>query len=309
VSETVALMALCRIPGMPWHLVAREAQRGGLEALHDGRVSERSPEADDAVAALRANIGGLPRYRDDVAKMLAAVDAAGDIRVTTVLDDDYPANLRTIHNLPPFLFYRGSLHPDDAWSVAVVGTRDASEEGVARTRRLVARLVAAGVTVLSGLARGIDTAAHEACLDAGGRTIAVIGTGIRRTYPPENAGLADRIAATGAVVSQFWPDSPPTRGSFPRRNVTMSAMAQGTVVIEASGTSGARLQARFALEQGRRVFLPRSLVMSRDWARRYLERPGAVQVENPEDIVALLQSTQMIQARSEARRQLTLSLA
>lgn len=308
-SETVDLLALCRVADMPWSLVAREAQRGRLAALESGEVSERSPEADDAMEALLAGARDLPKHREEVAQILATTTAPGEVRLTTVLDDDYPANLRTIHNLPPFLFYRGQLRADDAWSVAVVGTREPSMEGIAQTRRLVRQLVEAGVTVLSGLARGIDTAAHEECLAAGGRTIAVLGTGILRTYPRENADLADRIAATGAVVSQFWPDGPPTSYSFPRRNITMSAMAQGTVVIEASATSGAKLQARYALEQGRRVFLPRSLVISRDWARRYLKRPGAVQVENPEDIIEMLQSPEAIQARSEGRRQLTLSLA
>jgi DNA processing protein len=137
----------------------------------------------------------------------------------------------------------------------------------------------------------------------------VVGTGILRTYPPENAALADRIAASGAVVSQFWPDSPPTTYTFPRRNITMSGMAQGTVVVEASATSGAKLQARYALEHGRRVFLPTSLVRQRTWARKYLDRPGAVEVRTVDDIVGLLQSPEVIQARSEGRRQLTLSLA
>jgi DNA processing protein len=239
--------------------------------------------------------------------MLEALGAEG-VRLTTVLDDDYPANLRLIYNLPPFLTYRGTLQGDDARSVAVVGTREASAEGIALTRRLATQLVEAGVTVLSGLARGIDTAAHDATLEAGGRTIAVMGTGIRRVYPPENEGLADRIAATGAIVSQFWPDGPPTTYTFPRRNITMSGMGQGTVVVEASATSGAKLQARYALEHGKRLFLPASLVRQRQWARKYLERPGAIEVRDVDDIIRLLQPSEAVRARSDQRRQLTLAL-
>lgn len=307
-DANVDLLALCKIRGVSWYFVAREAQRGGLPAVLDGRASERSPEADEALPLIAAARDELAEHRKAVVKMLSMVLDRG-IRLTTVLDDDYPANLRTIYNLPPFLFFRGELREDDARSVAVVGTREASLDGVDQTRRLVRQLVTAGVTVLSGLARGIDTAAHEACLDAGGRTVAVIGTGILRTYPAENAALAERIAESGAIVSQFWPDSPPTSYTFPRRNITMSGMGQGTVVVEASATSGAKLQARYALEHGRRVFLPTSLIRQRTWARRYVDRPGAVEVRTVDDIVGLLQSPEAILARSEGRRQLTLSLA
>lgn len=128
--------------------------------------------------------------------------------------------------------------------------------------------------MISGLARGIETEAHTATLEASGRTIAVVGTGILRTYPRENAALADRIAQNGAVVSQFWPDAPPTKYSFPMRNAVMSGISQGTAVIEASATSGAKMQARIALEQGKRAFLMASLVTREEWAQRYLGRGG-----------------------------------
>jgi DNA processing protein len=233
--------------------------------------------------------------------------AHDDLNLTTVLDDDYPANLRLIFNLPPFLTYRGVLRADDARSVAVVGTREASVEGIERARRLASQLAEAGVTVLSGLARGIDTAAHQASLDAGGRTISVMGTGLRTIYPPENSHLAERIAATGALVSQFWPDSPPRTDTFPRRNIVMSGMGQGTVVVEASATSGAKMQARYALEHGKRVFLLSSLVRERPWAQKYLER-GAIEVADVDDIVRLLQSPEAVQARSDQRRQLSMAL-
>jgi DNA protecting protein DprA len=160
-----------------------------------------------------------------------------------------PPTLRLIYNLPPFLFIRGAITDADLRSVAVVGIRTASADGISRAGQLARLLAGEDVTVVSGLARGIDTAAHTAALEAGGRTIAVIGTGINRYYPAENRALADQITKRGAVASQFWPDSPPTTYTFPRRNITMSGIAQGTVVIEASSTSGAKMQARLALDQ------------------------------------------------------------
>jgi DNA processing protein len=144
------------------------------------------------------------------------------------------------------------------------------------------------VTVLSGLARGIDATAHQAALDAGGRTVAVMGTGIDRIYPAEHQSLAEDIVRSGALVSQFWPDAPPTKVSFPLRNVVMSGMAIGTVVVEASETSGARMQARLALEHGKRLFLVGSLVMHEDWAKRYAARPGTMAVDSVEDILDVL---------------------
>src|SRR5690606_11165068 len=159
-----------------------------------------------------------------------------------------------IYNPPPFLFVRGSLSAADERSIAIVGTRRASAAGLEQARWLASSLAKEGVTVLSGLARGIDTAAHRAALDGGGRTVAGMGTGINRRYPAENSELADEIERQGALVSQFWPDAPPTRKSFPMRNVVMSGMALGTVVVEASSTSGAKMQARLALEHGKLVF-------------------------------------------------------
>jgi DNA processing protein len=227
----------------------------------------------------------------------------------TVLDPEYPLNLRTIFNLPPFLFYLGRLDTDsDARSVAVVGTREASSEGLKLAAKMSRLLVAQSITVLSGLARGIDTAAHSAALDSDGRTIAVLGSGLRRIYPKENRPLAERIAKRGAVVSQFWLDAAPTTYSFPRRNVTMSGMGQGTVVIEASSTSGAKMQARLALEHGKQVFLIRRLMTQQSWAQSYLRR-GAIEISDVQDIVTRLRSVDEIRNRTQMARQLSLSLS
>jgi DNA processing protein len=169
-------------------------------------------------------------------------------------------------------------------------------------------LTDAGVTVLSGMALGIDTAAHEETLRRGGRTIAVLGTGILRTYPKQNAELAERIAATGALVSQFWPSQSPARYTFPRRNVVTSGLAQGTVVVEATSTSGAKMQARLALEHGKQVFLLRELVTTQPWARKYLDR-GAVEVGHVDDVLTRLRTPEQVEELTAGRRQLTLELA
>jgi len=143
--------------------------------------------------------------------------------------------------------------------------------------------------VVSGLARGVDTAAHIGALGAGGRTVAVIGTGLRHSYPPANAGLQNRIAATGAVISQFTPDTPPAGPNFLARNAVMAGYTAATLVVEAPWRSGARAQARMALEQGRRVFLPVPLLVY-EWARDYARRPGVIVIRDAGDAVQQLKA-------------------
>jgi DNA processing protein len=189
-----------------------------------------------------------------------------------------------VHNRPPFVFVHGELSPEDDRSIAVVGTRRASAEGLRQASQIAGGLADAGFTVVSGLAKGVDAAAHNAALVRSRRTVAVIGTGLRRAYPSEHAALQERITTEGAVVSQFWPDAPPTKTSFPMRNVVMSGLTLGTVVIEASHTSGAKMQARFALEHGRPVFLLESL-LEHEWAREHAERPGAHVVGGADDVI------------------------
>lgn len=304
----VALLTLLRVRGVDWHFVAREAQRpDGLERLVAGHAAEASAEANESLTRIQAARPNLERHRDEVLAMLSRSEADG-VALTTVLDEDYPVNLRMIFNLPPFLFYRGELREDDARAVAVVGTREPTPQGVKRAGEMARLLAEHRVTVLSGLARGIDTAAHHACLEAGGRTIAVLGSGIKKIYPPENSALADEIAGRGAIVSQFWLDTPPTAYNFPRRNVVTSGMGQGTVVIEASETSGAKMQARLALQHGKHVWLLRSLVEEHQWARRYVEARGAKQVASVNEIVNDLRSTEAVKERADARLQLTLQV-
>lgn len=304
------LLALCAIPGIDRSFIARETRsRGAISDLLAGRSVERSVAAKRAcrlIETARGTERARLAYVDEQLEHAAGVGAT----LITALDEEYPANLELVFNLPPLLFVRGRLSPEDARSVAVVGTRQASRRGLSRARAMATSLADEGVTVVSGLAHGIDAAAHEAALQTGGRTIAVIGTGITRTYPGENAALAERIAASGAIVSQFWPDSAPTRSSFPIGNVTMSGMSQGTLVIEAGSTSGAKMQARLALQHGKYAFLSRSLAIEEPWARSYLKRhPGrAIAVSAVDDVLRHLHPPERIEEIAEQRRQLVLSL-
>jgi len=193
--------------------------------------------------------------------------------LVTILDADYPVRLRGIHQAPPVLFARGSLIRDDP-AVSVVGSRKASERGLAVAAGVARELVSRRLTVVAGLALGIDTAAHRTAIAAGGRTVAIIGTGINRAYPAENRELHEEIASRGLLLSQFWPDAPPQRHNFPMRNATMSGYGLATVVVEAGEHSGARSQARMAVEHGRPVILTDVVVGQNEWARALVSRPG-----------------------------------
>jgi DNA processing protein len=199
----------------------------------------------------------------------AIVDAAADpevalgpvrragVNVLTLADPGYPSRLRRVELPPPVLFVRGSIGGlDRARSVAVVGTRRPTAVGRATAGRIADAVAGLGSTVVSGLALGIDTAAHAAALRAGGTTVAVIGGGHDRLYPAANRGLADRIArGGGAVISEFHPGTVPSRGTFPRRNRIISGLADATIVVEAGARSGALTTAAWALEQGRGLFI------------------------------------------------------
>jgi len=212
-----------------------------------------------------------------------------NIHLITVLDASYPMNLRMVHDRPPALFVRGELHPADERSVAVVGSRKASTEGLEKAAEIARDLVARDYVVFSGLAAGIDTASHEATLAAGGRTVAVIGTGLRHHFPKQNAELQDRLGREHAVVSQFWPGQEPRRWTFPQRNAVMSGLTRATVVVEAGNKSGARMQARLAIEHGRPVFLLRSL-LRHQWAQTYASgRPSTYVVDTGEEIIQHLE--------------------
>ncbi|MEU3706926.1 DNA-processing protein DprA [Streptomyces anulatus] len=313
-AEQHDLLTLCALrtgdATLDWSLLARAAQSPeGLAALMDGQLHEDSRAATKNRPLLQQALdAGLDDARARVDDELAAAGNA-DARLVTVLDKDYPANLRLIGNLPPFLFYRGELDQRDARSIAVVGTRQASEDGLRRAARMARELVEHDVVIASGLAKGIDAAAHQATLSAGGRTFAVMGTGIAAPiYPAENRPLAKAVLASGgALLSQFWPTSPPAKYTFPRRNVVTSGTTLGSVVIEASSTSGAKMQARLAAEHGKLVFLIRSLADTQPWAKKMLDEDRAVLVTSSSDITDRLGQAADIQRAGQQRQQLALA--
>jgi DNA processing protein len=217
----------------------------------------------------------------------ARLDRFG-LSVLTLLDPDYPEPLRKISDPPAVLFYRGSLHERDQPSVAIVGTRRASAYGRTVAEKLARELAQAGVTVVSGLAKGVDTIAHRAAVDAGGRTLAVLGNGMDQIYPPENTGLARRIveADLGAVISEFAPGVPPDAVNFPRRNRIIAGLSAATVIVEAGQKSGALITADFALEQGRDVLaVPGSILSAMSAGSNDLIKQGATPVTCVEDIL------------------------
>jgi DNA processing protein len=264
---SAALVALLRTGQRPWKVYA-------------GMVED----ARDAFRVLEQERGLLAQEQADRAAEDVVQWEADGMRLVTVLDADYPENLRTVHDRPPLIFVAGRLEPRDARSIAVVGSRRASAPALSRARAIAEHLVHKDYTVVSGLAAGIDTAAHAATLEAGGRTVAVIGTGLRHCYPPENGQLQRTIAGQAAVVSQFWPDAPPTRRTFPMRNAIMSGLALATVVVEATHRSGSRMQARLALAHGRPVFLPAPLVQEQRWAKQLAGRPSVHVINEPAEI-------------------------
>jgi len=221
----------------------------------------------------------------------AAEDISGwtrdGTRFLTVLDSDYPARLRSIHEAPPVLFTRGGLRDNDL-AVSVVGSREASDRGLRIARSVAESLVGQGISVVAGLAAGIDTAAHVAALAAGGRTVAVIGTGINKQYPAMHRGLHSKIVERGLLMSQFWPDAPPQKHTFLMRNATMSGYGLATVVVEAGELSGARAQARMAVAHGRPVVLTDLVVERNEWAKALLGRPGVYEAASTADVMAVV---------------------
>jgi DNA processing protein len=194
----------------------------------------------------------LVRKSKDLQKIWDRLSSQG-IQVLTWQDAEYPPVLKEIDQPPPVLYLRGSFEPEDGWAVAIVGTRRITPYGRQVADELAAYLAHHGLTVVSGLARGVDAVAHEAALKAGGRTIAVLGSGVDVIYPPENRHLAEQIIKQGAIISDYAPGTQPEGVNFPPRNRIISGLARATVVVEAGDKSGALITATFAAEQGREV--------------------------------------------------------
>ncbi|OIO35098.1 MAG: DNA protecting protein DprA [Candidatus Omnitrophica bacterium CG1_02_44_16] len=212
------------------------------------------------------------------------------VRIITLFDEGYPKILKEIYD-PPFVLYaKGEFIGADANAVGVVGSRGASAYGMSCADIFSSKLSRYGLTIVSGLARGIDTASHRAALNANGRTIAVLGSGLNNIYPPENEGLFAEIAEKGVVVSQFALNTAPLACNFPIRNRIISGLSRGVLVVEASFKSGALITARFALEQGREVFaIPGKVTSETSSGANELIKQGAKMVTRPEEILEDLQ--------------------
>jgi DNA processing protein len=234
------------------------------------------------------------------ARIVAAkdeIDAEAELRlaaehgidVLTEADDRYPRPLHEIHDPPGVLFRRGKADPQDEMAIAIVGTRHATRYGLAQAERLAGSLARVGFTIVSGLARGIDAAAHRGALDAGGRTMAVLASGVLSIYPPEHAQLANEITQRGCLLSEAAPRMMPISGAFPQRNRIISGLTLGTIVVEAADRSGALITARHAYEQGREVFaLPGPVDSRMSRGCHALIKDGAKLIETVDDVLAEL---------------------
>jgi DNA processing protein len=232
---------------------------------------------------------------ESISKWEGAVDLSAELKriqefgchVVTQQDEEYPESLRQIYDPPIVLYVKGQMTARDKNAVALVGSRQMTAYGSEAARKLAYQLAYVGVTVVSGGARGIDTAAHQGALAGKGRTIAVLGTGINIVFPPENLGLFERISASGAVISQFPFNRQADKQSFPIRNRIVAGMTLGTVVVEAHLTSGALITANFATEYGRQVFaVPGRIDSPRSKGCHDLIKRGAKLCEGPEDILS-----------------------
>jgi DNA processing protein len=265
------LLELCGSAQAAWHASDAQLVAAGLE-----RRSTTSLRQVRETLTVSSALAHLARYGIDF---------------LTWLDDRYPRRLREIVDPPPVIFVRGRLCSVDDVSVALVGTRRASTYGRTVAERFAGELAMAGVTVVSGLARGIDTVAHRAALAAGGRTILVLANGLDQIYPAENAHLARSVLErdAGAVVSEFAPGVPPDAVNFPRRNRIIAGLALATVIVEAGAGSGALITADFALEQGREVLVvPGNILSPLSAGVNELLRQGATPVTSAQDILEAL---------------------
>jgi len=224
-----------------------------------------------------------------------------NVQVLTWEDEKYPSRLSELDNAPPVLYLQGEYRPEDEWAVAVVGTRRVTAYGRQVTENIARTLASSGVTVVSGLARGVDAIAHRTAIDAGGRTLAVLGSGLDRIYPPENRQLAEQVTAQGALISDYPMGTPPDARNFPPRNRIISGLSLATVVVEAGGKSGALITANFAVEQGREVFaVPGSVLTPQSKGTNRLIQQGAHPLLDPKEILEILELA-LVSEHQEAR--------
>ncbi|OBY29472.1 DNA-processing protein DprA [Mycolicibacter kumamotonensis] len=278
-AAAATVVALMRTP-------PKTMKQGELgEALLDNGSAEQVWDAHFAAALIPAP--GMEPDRDAATQDVTQWHRRG-WKVLTVLDPDYPDRVRAARRPPALLMAEGSLAVDD-YAVAIVGSRHASRAGLEFARGVATGLAAHDVTVVSGLAEGIDTAAMTAALDLGGRVVAVIGTGLDQAYPVANAALQATVAERGLVLTQFLPGFRGAKWAFPARNKTMSAYVQVTVIADASEQSGTKHQALEAVAHGRRLVLRRSVAETTTWGRALVDRPGVFVVDTAYEAIERLE--------------------
>ena len=246
-----------------------------------------SPERLMAVSGIGGKIAHkiCTLKKEDIDKEISLAKKY-NLEIMTYEDEDYPENLKNIADPPIVLYVKGKIKPEDKFSLAIVGSRRASFYGLSCAEKFAADLSDSGFTIVSGMARGVDTAAHRGALKSGGRTIAVIGSGFKHIYPSENKELAEEIAKSGAVISEFPIETEPLKQNFPRRNRVISGLSLGVLVAEAARNSGALITADFALEQGRDVFaLPGKVDAETSFGTNGLIKQGAKLVSCADDII------------------------
>lgn len=258
--------------GEAWQAAPADLRHAGLDSGSIRAVTSGRPKI-----SLEAEMEKLDRY---------------GVKVFSWHDSDYPSRLKEIYDYPPVLYVRGSLLPEDEWCLAVVGTRRATVYGRQVTEEIVADLARSKITIVSGLAKGVDSVAHRSALDAGGRTVAVFACGLDTVYPSENANLARHIIQQGALISEYPLGTRPRPENFPRRNRILSGLSLGVLVTEAGESSGALITAHLALEQNREVLaVPGSILSPASSGTNHLIQEGAKLVRNYTDILEELNLT------------------
>lgn len=270
----------------------------GLGPRAFSKLIEHFGSAVNVLAASPASLRDVPGISLKLARSIALCQSDSDFQLQlkicqensiSVLDpssEEFPASLKEIHDPPPILFAQGNFQDQDQLAIAIVGSRHATHYGLRTAERLATQLSMLGFTIVSGLARGIDAAAHRGALTAGGRTIAVLGGGLLNIYPSEHAELASKIREQGMVMSESLPLAAPKSGSFPSRNRMISGLSLGVIIVEAAQRSGALITARLAAEQGREVFAVPGQIDSRmSRGCHQLIRDGAKLVESADDVL------------------------
>lgn len=293
-EEALYWLALRMTPGLGTRKAGQliDVFRSPRAAL---RASRSELEAAGLSAAVAQSLSSGCAFEDAASQQEKLAEAGATL--VPVTDSRYPPLLRDIYDPPPLLFVRGRIELLDTLMIAVVGTRRPTPYGTTAASRLSRDLAEAGLTIVSGMARGIDTAAHRAALEAGGDTIAVFGCGIDQVYPAENRKLAEELASRGLLISEFPMGAPPYPQNFPVRNRIISGMSAGVLVVEGSEYSGSAITAKLAAEQNREVFaVPGNITQKTSWGPNLLIKQGAKLVQEWNDVV--------VELKPELRRRL-----